>query len=203
MDFYIELNEDEYELIKNLDTSLGMWFWNMAVMIAPYDTGNLRKAISLNSNTSKKITIRYNTMQANYIKFLEEGVGPVKKHKDFIGVKTRLAITEELISYLKTGRKPMFTSVPFVATRSSGKVFSREKAFLRQADMHTNAITQKARNKIASVRETQYRKEHGIALTNFSGLKVESGAMQKQALKGSTRGISLLSQAYQDAKRLT
>lgn len=202
MDFYIELTDEQFELVKSLDTSLGMWFWNMAVMIAPYDTGNLRKAITLNSNTSKQITIRYNTMQANYIKFLEEGIGPVKKHKGFIGVTTRLSITEELISYLKTARKPMFTSIPFIATRSSGKVFSREKTFLRQADMHTKSITQNARNKIAGIRETQYRKEHGIALSNFGGIKVESGKIQNERLKGSTRGISLLSQAYQDAKRL-
>jgi len=203
MDFYITLTDEQFEKVKNLDTSLGMWFWNMAVMISPYDTGNARRAITLNSNTSKKINIRYNLMQANYIKFLEEGIGPVKKYKGYIGVRTRISMVEELIFYLKTGQLPLFTATPFVLLRSSKNVFHGEQAFLNQANMHTNAITAKARNKISKIRETAYRAEQGIATSSFVGLKVDTAVMQKQRLKGSTRGMSMLAQTYSEIKRLT
>ncbi|MCK9576428.1 MAG: hypothetical protein M0R51_10945 [Clostridia bacterium] len=203
MDIYIDLTEEQFEKVKNLDSSLGMWFWNMAVMIAPYDTGNLRRAITLNKNTSKIINIRYNLMQANYIKFLELGVGPVKKYKGFIQNQTRMAIVEELIFYLKTAQKPMFTQTPFVMLKSSQKPFGQEKRFLRQADMHTNAITSKARNKISMIRESQYRKENGIATSNFIGLKVDTQVLLSQRIKGSTKGISTLSRTYNEFKRLT
>ena len=73
MDFYIEISPEMYEKVKELDSSLGMWFWNMAVMIAPRDTGNLRSSITLASNTTKKINIRYNLMKSNYTKLLELG----------------------------------------------------------------------------------------------------------------------------------
>jgi small nuclear ribonucleoprotein (snRNP)-like protein len=171
-------------------------------MIAPYDTGNSRRAITLKGNTSKKITIGYNTSEANYIKFLEEGIGPVKKYKGYIGDKTRLAIVEELMFYLQTGQKPMFTSTPHVTLRSSKSVFSTERKYLNQADMHTNAITQKARNTISKIRETKYRKAHGLALNSFTGKKVSTSKMNGQNIRGSVRGISALSQAYKETRRL-
>ena len=202
MDFYITLTQEQFEKVKNLDSSLGMWFWNMAVMISPYDTGNARRAITLTSNTSKRINIRYNLMQANYIKFLEEGVGPVKKYKGYIKNNTRMAIVEELIFYLKTGQLPMFTSTPFVLLKSSKSVFHGERKFLSQADMHTNAITAKVRNKISMIRETTYRQQQGIATSSFRGLKVDTAVLKTQRLKGSTRGISQLSQSYSEVKRL-
>jgi hypothetical protein len=204
MDFYITLTDEQFEKVKNLDTALGMWFWNMAVMISPYDTGNARRAITLNTNTSKKINIRYNITQANYIKFLEEGVGPVKKYKGYIKNRTRMAMVEELIFYLKTGQIPMFTSTPFVLLKSSKNVFHGERKYLAKADMHTNAITANARNRISKIRETSYRQEHGIATSSFRGLKAETGTMtQSRRLTGSTRGMSSLSQAYSEIKRLT
>jgi hypothetical protein len=204
MDFYITLTDEQFEKVKSLDTSLGMWFWNMAVMISPYDTGNARRAITLNTNTSKKINIRYNLSQANYIKFLEMGVGPVKKYKGYIENRTRMAMVEELIFYLKTGQTPMFTQTPFVLLKSSGNVFHAERKFLAQADMHTNYINANARKKISMIREKAYRQERGIATQSFVGLKAETGTMkQNRRLTGSTRGMSALSQAYSDLKRLT
>jgi len=200
MEIYITLTEEQFNKVKDLDTSLGMWFWNMAVMIAPYDTGNSRRAITLNSNTSKKIQIRYNTTQANYIKFLEEGLGPVKKYKGYIGEKTRMAIVEELIHYLSTGQKPMFTSTPHVTLRSSKSVFSKERKYLKQADMHSHAITAKARNTISKIRETEYRKAHGIALNSFTGKKVTTSKLSGQKVRGAVKGISTLSQVYRETR---
>lgn len=200
MDVYITLSDEQFEKVKNLDTSLGMWFWNIAVMVAPYDTGNLRRSITLNRNTSKRITIGYNLTKANYLKFLELGVGPVKKHRGFISVKTRLAILEQLIIYLKTAKKPMFTAVPHVTLRSSKSVFSQEKRYLRQANMNIGSITPNARKAISKVRETQYRKSIGSSLRSQRGLSPTTSNMVGQKFRGSTRGISLLNQFYKEAR---
>jgi hypothetical protein len=200
MDFYIDVPPEVYEKIKDLDPMIGSLAWNIAVMLAPYDTGNLRSAITMPSNTSKKINIRYNLMRANYIKFLELGVGPVKKYKDFINVKTRMAIIEQLIAYLKTGKKPYVSRVPFVQLRTSQSVFSQERAFLRQANMNTSAITAKARGKIARIRETQYRQANNIKLSNMSGQRVETQVWSNKAIKGTTKGISVLNQIYKELR---
>ena len=200
MDFYIEITEDKYQKAMIFDQSLGMWFWNMAVMIAPYDTGNLRRSITLKKNSVRNINIQYNTMRANYIKFLEEGIGPVKKHTGFIGVNTRLAIVEQLIMYLKTGKKPLFTAQPYVALRNSKSVFPSEKAFLRNADMNVSSINANTRRKISMIRETAYRREHGRKLSSFSGQKVLTGKMQQDKIKANSKGISTLHQMYIQAK---
>ena len=194
MDFYIEVPEDIYNQIRMFDESLGMWFWNIAVMIAPYDSGNLRRSITLTSNTSRKINIRYSTMRANYLKFLEEAIGPVKKHKQFIGTKTRLSIVEQLIIYLKTGRLPMFTRTPYVTLRSSKSVFPSEKAFLRSANMGTKTIDANVRSKISQIREANYRKQNNLKMGSFTGKKVQTNKIR------STRGISTLHAMYIEAK---
>jgi len=194
MDFYITVSPEMYEKVKNLDNSLGMWFWNMAVMIAPEDTGNLRSAITLNSNTSKKINIRYNTMKANYIKFLEEGVGPVKKYKGFIGIDTVNAITEQLIIYLTTGKKPLFTRTPFVTLKSTKNVFPKERAFLRQANMNVSNIDAKSRAKISQIRESAYRKSVGLKSSNISGRRVETNRIRANS------GIGELNKIYKRMK---
>lgn len=194
MDFYITIKPEIYEQVKNLDSSVGMWFWNMAVMIAPEDTGNLRSAITLVSNRSKLITIRYNTMKANYIKFLELGQGPVKKYKGFIGVDTVMAITEQMIIYLKTGKKPLFTRTPFVTLKKTKSVFPKEKTFLRQANMNVNNIDAKSRGKISQIRETKYRQSKGLKLSNMSGRRVETNKIS------ANRGIGQLNQIYKEMR---
>jgi len=194
MDFFIEVPEDIYSSSRYFEEALGMWFWNMAVMIAPYDSGNLRRSITLASNTSKKINIRYSLMRANYIKFLEEGMGPVKKHVQFIGTKTRLAIVEQLIIYLQTGKKPMFTRTPYVSLRNTKGVFPAEKAFLRSSNMGTQTINPNVRRKISQIRETNYRKQNNLKITSFRGKKVDTNRTR------SPNGMSVLNTMYLEAK---
>lgn len=194
MDFFIEVPEEIYDKVRYFDSSLGMWFWNMAVMIAPYDTGNLRKSITLPINNSRKIGIRYSLMRANYLKFLEEGIGPVKKHTQFIGTKTRVAIVEQLIIYLQTGKIPLFTRTPYVSLRNTKSVFPSEKAFLRSANMGTQTINANMRSKISQIRETTYRKQNNLKITSFSGKKVETNRIR------SPKGVSALHKLYIEAK---
>ena len=119
-----------------------------------------------------RINIRYNTMQANYIKFLEEGIGPVKKHKKFIELKTRLAMVEQLIIWLKSGKVGTFTRTPYVHLRESKKPFFTEKAILFTANMRTNLITANERRKISQIRETSFRIANNQKLSSFRGEKV-------------------------------
>jgi len=200
MYFYIELTPEELEKVRRLDAALGMHLWNIAVLIAPIDTGNLRRSITLVSNRSKLIRIRYNLTQANYAKFLEEGLGPVKKYKHFMAIDTRLAMVEAIISYLKTGKKPLYFSAPTVQLRSSNRPFSKERTFLRAAGMRANSITPKARNTISKIRETQYRKRNNIPLSSFTGKKVETVNGNGNAIRGSVRGIGILNQVYKEVK---
>jgi len=72
MEFYITVPEEVYEKVNEFHIGVGYLMWNIAVMLAPYDTGNLRRSITMTKNGMSRINIRYNTMQANYIKFLRD-----------------------------------------------------------------------------------------------------------------------------------
>ncbi len=200
MDFYIEVPQHVYKNVQKFNLSLGIFFWNIAVMTAPYDTGNLRRSITLARNTNSKIDIQYNLMRANYLRFLEEGIGPVKKHYHFIEDKTRLAITEQLIMFLKTGKQPMYMNYPYVELRNSKSVFKGERKFLREANAQASVITPNVRRKISQIRETNYRKANNLKSTSFRGSKVVTGTKKRQSIRSSNNGMSVLHQVYLEAK---
>jgi hypothetical protein len=183
-------------LKKGFDQSLGYLFWNTAVMIAPIDTGNLRRSILLAKNNSRHIKISYDTFMANYIQFLEEGQGPVKKYKNFIKGDTAQAITEQLVAWIITGRRPLFSRQgvkPFVQLKESKRQpFSAERALLRQANMNTNVISAKARMQISKIREIAYYNERSKVSGNKPSVSNASGP------KGINRNISHLGQIYKD-----
>ena len=145
---------------KGFDSALGYWFWNIAVLIAPIDTGNLRSAITLKANKERKIRISYNEFIANYVQFLEEGQGPVKKYQDFIKKDTTEVIAEQLVSWIITGRRPLYARQgvkPIVNLRNSKyKPFSMEKTLLKQANMNANVINAITRMQISKIRELTY-----------------------------------------------
>ena len=179
---------------EGLDSSLGYWFWNIAVMIAPMDTGNLRASIVLKRNKPRNIRISYNTSRANYLKFLEEGQGPVKKYKDFIKKDTAEAIAEQLASWIVTGKAPAYAVQgvkPFIVLKKSKhQPFSREKAFLKQANMNSNALTAKTRMQISKIREIGYTGNKGT----FTGQKVTTSI----GSRGGNKGISILTNIYRE-----
>lgn len=179
---------------QGFDVALGYWFWNMAVMIAPYDTGLTRSSISLKTNKPRRIRISYDTFRANYIQFLEEGQGPVKKYKDFIKKDTTEAIAEQLVSWIITGRSPAFARQgvkPFVQLgKSKHAPFSIERSFLKQANMNANVITAKTRMQISKIREIDYSGNK----QKFTGQKPVTSSDYKRA----NRNISHLERIYKD-----
>ena len=178
---------------QGFDMALGYWFWNIAVMIAPYDTGLTRSSILLKKNKPRRIRISYDTFRANYIKFLEEGQGPVKQYKDFIKKDTAEAIAEQLVSWIITGRRPAYAIQgvkPFVQLKKSKHApFSIEKSFLKQANMNSNVITAKTRMQISKIREVDY-----------SGKKQTTTGQRPttQTIKGNNRNISHLQRIYKE-----
>lgn len=198
MQIYVVVDEVTYNdlITHGFSRNLGYWFWNIAVMIAPYDTGNLRSSIYLAQNKARHIKITYDFLKANYGMFLEEGIGPVKKYKDFIKVDTTMAITEQLVGWLKTQQKLLYVPVmpkPFVELRASRhQPFSAERALLRQADMNANAITAKSRSVISKIREID---RYGM-MRSSSGLKPRTE--NAPGMKSQNRGISKLHEIYRE-----
>lgn len=211
-DITIYVSEERYnQLLENgFDPSWGGYIHNIAVMCAPYDTGNLRKAISLAKNTPKLIRIQYNHLQANYIYYLEEGIGPVTKHKDFIKNLTVNTIMEQLTGIILTGVNPTFTSPPVVALRRSQyRPFNAkssitgvsESDILRQANMYTYGISAQARGQVSKIRETMDRTAMGGKITRSTGIRTEVTALQGQRTRRINKNISSLGKIYQVRKQ--
>lgn len=149
MDFNITTDKD----VDKLSSQLGYWLWNIAVSLAPYDTGNLRRAITLNSNTDTRKKFVYNAFNAVYLHYLEEGMGSVKKHKGFISERTVGAFVQEIITYLITGKQPIISSPPVATLGISrhGAMFHENK-ILKSLNLSTMNITADDRRKLSQLK---------------------------------------------------
>ena len=207
----IYVSEERYNqlLEKGFDSSLGYYFHNVAVMCMAYDTGNARGAISLTRNTPKFIQIDYNLLKANYIKFLEEGIGPVKKHKGMISVVTVGAIGEQLVGWLLTGSNPTFTSPPVVALRTSqyrpfmaksSVTGLSERDVLRQAGMYDKAISASARKEVSKIREYAYQTAIGGKIQNKMGTSTQTTNLEGSIRPYGNKGIGILKNQVQQRK---
>lgn len=163
----LPVNQEQLDRAKNFPSQMGNVFHNIAVMLAPYDTGNLRTSIFLMKNTNKNITIEYNHLIANYSYFLEEGLGSVKKYKGFISVDTHFAIVDTLVGYIQNGILPPMQSVPIVHLQSTTNLFSWEKDMLLAVGKNSNEISPNVRRKISMVREINHRQSQGIRDTKI------------------------------------
>lgn len=212
MDFTVYVDEKRFNELqqKGLDPSLGGYLHNIAVMIMAYDTGNARSAISNSKNTPRHIQIHYDLLKANYIKFLDEGVGPVKKHKGIVSVLTVGTFAEELIGWIVSGKNPTFTSPPVVALRQSkyrpfGAKSSvtglSEKDVLRQSSMSTNVISAQARGEVSKVREYTYLRLAGGSTGSLGGVKTQTTRLQGHKHLASNKNLSLLKAVVQDQKK--
>lgn len=194
MNINVEVTEKQLDYAKEFGIDFAYLMLNIGVMLAPFDTGNLRSSITISRNDKRAKQIRYNTMVANYTRFLEEGAGPVKKHKGFISVDTKLAIVEGVINLIKTGEYPFMSTIPTVELKDTENLFSKEKQILKAHDIKTDRISANVRRRISQMREREYRSMNGIKSFSVRGLKVET---TKSYAYGSNRGSSALSKAYQ------
>lgn len=188
------VNEEQLEFARRFHRYFGYLMQNIAVILAPYDTGNLRSAITLTQNNSKRKQIRYNTMIANYIRFLELGIGPVKRHKGFIEVDTVSSIVEGVVNMILTGNYPFVSFMPTVELKDTQNIFSKERQILKSNEIKTDKINANIRRKISQIRESEYRRKVGITDFSVRGQRVNT---TKNFSYGTNKGSSVLSKAYQ------
>lgn len=168
MNFTVNTDKD----IQVLSQQLGFTLWNIAVAFAPYDTGNLRSAITMNTNTATRKKIVYNALNAYYLHYLEMGDGSVKKHKGFISKDTASAFVIYLINYFKNGGDDgIFFGKPRVKLRESehGAMFS-ERRILKSLDLSMKPLTADDRRKLSQIR---FRGLNDSNLEGFGGKKVK------------------------------
>lgn len=206
MDINVYLTYEQLEKVKNLDSRLGYQLWQIADMIAPYDTGNLRSAITLARNSVSQIRLQYNLLTANYIEFLERGVGPVKKYKGFIEKDTTSAIIEAVVMYLSSGGSnlPALTIRPIIYKRL-GTPFGAEKKFLSKTDQfNRKVITFEQRRKISQIRETTFRQLNNQKVKRQVGLKpITMNRLNNLDIKRLNRNnLSQLSQIMSETRKL-
>lgn len=114
---------------KGFDNNLSNALWHIAINNAPRDTGNLQRNITRSANAPKRIAITYNAFNAPYLHYLEEGMGPVKKHKGFISIDTIVDYMSALSSYFKNGKLDIIFDKPSIKLDISkhGPMFSEKK----------------------------------------------------------------------------
>lgn len=180
MDFNIQTNNN----ITTMSPALGMWLWNIAVSNAPMDTGNLRRAITMNKNSDTKKQYVYNALNAVYLHYLEEGMGPVKKHKGFISNKTVGDFIQELIYYFKTGKTGMITTPPVATLTISkhGPMFY-EKKIANSLGWSDRTLTADDRQKLSQIR---YRALSNSNQSRVNGQKPTSRYLYRKGLNQRT-----------------
>lgn len=143
-------------LLGGFPRQLAFQLWNSAIEVTPYDTGNARANVFLTRATEKQIVVTWNTFNANYVDFLEQGVGPVKKHKGFISQKAIEEFMIDLFLWIVTGTiEGGSVQPPTVFTRQSKNVFSWEKNHLSNVGFSERKITQRRRKMVSKIRENR------------------------------------------------
>lgn len=192
------VDDKQFARAKEFSSVFGYLMLNIAVMLAPFDTGNLRRSIALTQNNSKKKQITYSTMTANYIRFLEEGIGPVKVHKGFISVNTTYAIVEGISNIILTGNYPYYSFTPQVELKDTDRLFSKEKQILKAHDIKTERISADVRMRISMLREREYRQKNKVK--SFS-VSTQTALVTKKFAYGTNKGNSVLRKAYSQMKK--
>jgi hypothetical protein len=105
------------ETYEGLKEELKNSLWNVAVLNAPYRTGNLRTSIKKIDINDNKVVYLYSQAQAYYTDFLEKGLGRNKKHIGFIENLTVGSMIYDIMSYAQTGN-PSFSGIPLVQLRT-------------------------------------------------------------------------------------
>lgn len=124
MKYELEIEENKIGL-KEISNSL----WNVAILNAPYRTGNLRSNIKRVENSKDKIKFIYDTSQAPYVDFLEKGIGRNKRHIGFIENLTVDSMVAEIMQAFQN-QQSSFSEIPIVNLRTD-KARNYERKMLR------------------------------------------------------------------------
>lgn len=155
---------------KGLTSDLGFWLWNVLMVMIPYDTGNLRSSFKMKNNSTRKISFIFDDAEAYYVEYLEEGIGFVKKYKDFIKRDMYGTMISEVIYYIKTGKTGIITSKPNVKMREShySNPIGYENKILKYHGQHAKSITADDRKNLSRI---MYRSMEDKNILSMSGKK--------------------------------
>lgn len=107
----------EGENLPKMSYKLGTSLLNIARRNTPIRTGNLRASIFMATNSTARKTYIMDSWNAYYGVFLNEGKGPVKRHKDFWSERIPTAMAAELANFYATGGSdislPILEPIPF------------------------------------------------------------------------------------------
>lgn len=147
--FYVTTDKD----FNGFTSELGFWLWNAMMVGISYDTGNLRSSFKMPMNTDKKMKYVFDDSIAYYVEYLEEGMGFVTKHKDFIKNNLMNIATQELIYFIKTGNTGLLTTKPTVVLRQSlyTSPIGYERKILNSLNMHGKNITAHDRKSLSKI----------------------------------------------------
>jgi len=130
----VTIKTDNYKgLTEDLKNSL----WTVAILDAPYRTGNLRSAIKRISSSKNKVVFAYSDQQAYYTDFLENGIGRVKRHQGFIEYQTVGDMVLEIINYAVNG-ETTFKGIPIIDLRTD-KARNYERKMLKKQGISANS----------------------------------------------------------------
>lgn len=130
----VTIKTDNYKgLTEDLKNSL----WTVAIMDAPYRTGNLRSAIKRISSSKNKVVYAYSDQQAYYVDYLENGIGRVKRHQGFIEYQTVGDMVIEIVNYAVNG-ETTFKGIPIIDLRTD-KARNYERKMLRRQGISVNS----------------------------------------------------------------
>jgi hypothetical protein len=114
-DFTIETNVDANQF-EHLNNKLKDSLWHVAIINAPYRTGNLRANIK-RSISAKGVNYIYDDLEAYYVDFLERGIGRNKKHVGFIENTTVNGMLTEIVTTMISG-STTFSGIPSIQMRT-------------------------------------------------------------------------------------
>lgn len=130
----VTIKTDNYKgLTQDLKDSL----WTVAIMDAPYRTGNLRSSIKRIASSKNKVIYAYSDQQAYYVDFLENGRGRVKRHQGFIEYQTVGDMVMEIVNYAVNG-ETTFKGIPMIDLRTD-KARNYERKMLRKQGISVNS----------------------------------------------------------------
>lgn len=132
MDFTVRSNT-----YTGLNTNLENSLWNVAIMNAPYRTGNLRSTIKKIPFSKNKVMFAYSQRQAYYTDFLENGIGRNKKHIGFIENKTVGSMVQEILTFAASN-SISFSGIPVVRLRTD-IARNYERKLLSKSGLNVNA----------------------------------------------------------------
>lgn len=170
--FYVTTDKD----FNGFTSELGFWLWNAMMVGIPYDTGNLRSSFKMPMNTDKKMKYVFDDSIAYYVEYLEEGMGFVTKHKDFIKNNLMNIATQELIYFIKTGNTGLLTTKPSVVLRKSiySSPIGYERKILNALNMHGKNITAHDRKSLSKIWGSLDTDENITSTIGLSPLKTIS-----------------------------